>query len=241
MIGPAVLGMLGRQRLSSGLDAIGLADLLSSQRRKIAGAIPQGLAEEMNASGLGDALKDRPYAQPVGGARTAAGPRVTRATTTTTGAKAAPRRASNAWLYWLLGLAALAALAFWAIGNSVNREVRPAAVESESLVVGGVNLRNEVDTAVDSLRTTLGGITDEASARAALPDLRNVTTQLENVSTLARQLPADGRRELASVTSGSLPAIEREFDRILGMPGVAGVVRPVIEGLRTRMRSLAEG
>ncbi len=235
VIGPAVLGVLGRQRLSSGLDAIGLADLLSSQRRKIAGAIPPGLAQEMNASGLGDALKDRPRTGPVGVAGHTAEPRTARVST----AKAAPARRPNAWMYWLLGLAVLAAIAFWAIGNSVNREVTPAAVESGALLVGGVNLGDEVSDTMSTLRTTLGGVTDEAAARAAVPDLREATTQLENVGALAQQLSPDERRQLAAVVSSSTPAIEREFERILAMPGAGDVMRPSIEGIRTRLESLA--
>ena len=54
MLGPVVLGVLGQQQRSAGLDASGLASLLSSQKAQIAAAIPSGLADQLSAAGLID-------------------------------------------------------------------------------------------------------------------------------------------------------------------------------------------
>jgi hypothetical protein len=266
MLGPAVLGMLGRQRMASGLDAIGLADLLSSQRRKIADAIPQGLADQMSASGLGDALRDRPRVAASSTTTAGAGPagaaqRVTRTatstTTHTTTPRPTPRRQSNAWLWWLLGLAALAAIAFYSIGNRANRAVRAPApatqqaphatttppvatapATADSLVVGGVNLGDEVTTSLNDVRSTMSRITDEASAQAALPALRDATAKLDNISTLSRQLSPGAHQQLAQSVNSAMPAVQRDFDRVLAIPGVSPIVQPVVDGLRTRITSL---
>ena len=56
MFGPVVLGALGQQQRSAGLDAGGLASLLTSQKDQFAAAIPAGLADQLNASGLIDKL-----------------------------------------------------------------------------------------------------------------------------------------------------------------------------------------
>jgi hypothetical protein len=45
MLGPVVLGALGQQQRSAGLDANGLMSLLTSQKDQIAAAIPSGLAD----------------------------------------------------------------------------------------------------------------------------------------------------------------------------------------------------
>ncbi|HZN30241.1 MAG TPA: DUF937 domain-containing protein, partial [Xanthobacteraceae bacterium] len=52
MLGPVVLGALGRQQRSAGLDASGLASLLASQKDQIAAAIPSGLANQLGGTGL---------------------------------------------------------------------------------------------------------------------------------------------------------------------------------------------
>ena len=54
MLGPVVLGTLGQQQRSAGLDASGLASLLGSQKGQIAAAIPSGLADHLSAAGLID-------------------------------------------------------------------------------------------------------------------------------------------------------------------------------------------
>src|SRR5262245_27270573 len=54
MLAPVVLGVLGQQQRSAGLDASGLASLLSSQKDQIAAAIPSGLADRLSAAGLID-------------------------------------------------------------------------------------------------------------------------------------------------------------------------------------------
>ena len=54
MLGPVVLGALGQQQRSMGLDASGLASLLTSQKDQIAAAIPSGLADQLSAAGLID-------------------------------------------------------------------------------------------------------------------------------------------------------------------------------------------
>ncbi len=54
MLGPVVLGALGQQQRSMGLDAGGLASLLTSQKDQIARAMPSGLADQLSAAGLID-------------------------------------------------------------------------------------------------------------------------------------------------------------------------------------------
>ena len=56
LIAPMVLGALGQQQRSGGLDANGLANLLSSQKDQITAAMPSGLANMVGARGMLDAL-----------------------------------------------------------------------------------------------------------------------------------------------------------------------------------------
>jgi hypothetical protein len=56
LIAPMVMGALGQQQRSGGLDANGLANLLSSQKDQITAAMPSGLANMMGARGMLDAL-----------------------------------------------------------------------------------------------------------------------------------------------------------------------------------------
>ncbi len=52
MLGPVVLGALGQQQRSGGLDAGGLASTLIAQKDQLAAAIPSTLASQLSSAGL---------------------------------------------------------------------------------------------------------------------------------------------------------------------------------------------
>lgn len=56
MLAPIVMSVLRRQRNSQGLDAGGLANMLSGQRENIAAAMPSGFDTHLEKEGLGDSL-----------------------------------------------------------------------------------------------------------------------------------------------------------------------------------------
>src|SRR4029077_5983232 len=104
VLGPGVLGTLGQQQRSAGLDASGLASLLGSQKDQIAAAIPSGLADQLSAAGLID--------KAAAGSRSAAAPaspaesRIASASERTVGgasqaAYAPTSAAASQWPYWL--------------------------------------------------------------------------------------------------------------------------------------------
>ena len=269
MLCPMVLGVLGKQQRSTGLDADGLASLLTSQKDQIAAAIPSGLAGQLSGTGLLDAL-DRGAAAArsrMGDAAERASAGVSQAGYAMSNAASSSSAAGNvasSWPLWLLAVAVLAGLAWYLAARDTDEKVaeqtQPTATQPASpartaaapprdqtvglatpgnLVVGGVNLTDQVNSSVAALRTTLNGITDATSAEAAVPKIRDAKAQLDRVSVLAEQLPPDGKRALARLIAAAMPAINGMCDKILAMPGVAGVAQPAIDDLRTRLNSLA--
>ena len=106
LITPFVLSGLQRVQHAGGLDANGLAQMLSEQKDAFAGAMPDGLANYLRKSGLvDDATQPRPAVRP---AAPPSMPAMASQTRTDAGAK------SVAWPYWVLALAALGAL-LWAL------------------------------------------------------------------------------------------------------------------------------
>jgi hypothetical protein len=251
MLGPLVLGALGQQQRSAGLDASGIANLLTSQKQQIAAAIPSGLVDQMRVGGLVDAvegsLRGGAAAASTAADRIGSAPRAAMARASEA-ASVARRASSVQWPYWVLGLAALGGLAWLLLGDWGGRRVaeqpRPAATETvglaaADLTVGGVNLADQVNSSIGALRNTLTGITDAASAQAALPKLREVSAQLDKVNALSGQLAPEGRRALSTLTATAIPAINSAIEKILAVPGVGDVARPAINELRARLDSLA--
>jgi len=91
MLGPVVLGALGQQQRSAGLDANGLMSLLTSQKDQIAAAIPSGLADQLGVAGLIDGATGS--ARSAAAAASAAGGRIAEdSERTVTGPARRPRR-----------------------------------------------------------------------------------------------------------------------------------------------------
>src|SRR5207245_2640254 len=156
---------------------------------------------------------------------------------------AATRTASSQWPYWLAGLVVLGGLAWYALGrpggDTVAESPRPATTQTQpatgtvgmapaDLTVGGVNLASQVTSSVGALRSVLPGITDVASAQAALPKLQEATAQLNEVSNLATKLTPEGKSALAKLIAAATPAINQMCDKVLATPGVGNIAKPAI-------------
>ena len=251
-LAPIVLGALGQHQRDAGLDANGLASLLRSQKDQIVAAIPSGLANQLGAAGLID--KAEAGARSGMAAASAAGSRIASASD-----RAGAGARSGQWPYWLVALALLAGLAWWAIGRPGQQvaeqttPTRPATTQtaiiqpkpetvgtaSPSLTVDGVNLASQFKSSLDTLKSTLSGITDVAGAQAALPKINDLTAQLNDMKTRSAKLSPEARSEFAKLIVAATPAIEQICDKVLALPGVGSIAKPAIDDLRSKMDALA--
>jgi hypothetical protein len=112
LLTPQIMGLLGREQRAAGLDANGLARMLTGQKEEIAAAMPPGLRRLLEESGVHDAIAssspprtdDRPpgaYDAP----RTASMQRMDGDTKTS--------MRSMSWLYWVLPLLVLGGLLWY--------------------------------------------------------------------------------------------------------------------------------
>jgi hypothetical protein len=241
MLAPVVMGTIAQQQDARTLDASRLAGLLSSQKDSIAAALPSGFGNLLGGTGLLDSLGSAARAA------TAASGEAARVTTSAARAVgdsglratgAATSRSLN-WLYWLIPVAAIAALLIYLFAKPTERVVEQRVPAVESLVVGGLDISKQVADSISSLRTTLGGITDAASAQAALPKLQEVMTQIDKVDGMIGQLSAEQRKSLAGLVNPLMPALNQLFDKVLAIPGVAEVLKPAIDSLKTKLAALA--
>jgi hypothetical protein len=254
MLGPVVLGALSQQQRSANLDATGLATLLGSQQAQFASAIPPGLADQLSAAGLIDRAEGT--LRSGAAAASAAGSRMAGVAERTVGgpsqaAYATTAAAAMQWRYWVVALVVLGGLAWFAFGRPGSETVaelpRPATVQPSGtvgmapadLTVEGTNLASQVNSSVGALRSTLPGITDVASAEAALPKLREAAAQLNEVSTLATKLTPERKSALAKLIAAAKPTIDQMCDKVLATPGVEGVAKPVIDELRGKLDTLS--
>jgi hypothetical protein len=229
MLAPIVLGTLAHQQGS--LNPNGMANLLAGQKDNIAAAMPAGFGKLLGGTGLLDSLE--------GVTDTATQAARTAGSTAYTGAGRAADAAPAAarWL-WLIPAALIAAgLAYW-LNGPAQRAVQQQPAAAQNLTVAGVDLGKQTSDSINSLRTTLSGVTDVASAKAALPKLQQLTDQMNKTDGMLGSLSADQRKTLAGLVNPSMPEVNQLFDKVLAIPGVSEVLKPALDTVKAKLATL---
>lgn len=124
--------------------------------------------------------------------------------------------------------------------GSAEQATESAGGTVAALTVGGVDLGKEVGSSVSDATSALGGITDKASAEAALPRLKAVESKLGELGGKVEQLPQQGKEALASLVGDALPALRDMVNKIEGMEGVSEVVKPTLDSIMAKLDAWAK-
>lgn len=115
-----------------------------------------------------------------------------------------------------------------------------AAQSVSDLTVNGIDLGQEIGTSVSDVTSALDGITDKASAEAALPTLDAVKTKLDELGTTVSTLPQAAQEGLASLLADGLPALQTLVTKVEGMEDVGPVVKPTLDAIMTKLDAWAK-
>jgi hypothetical protein len=241
ILAPIVMGTIGQhQTAGRALDANGIASLFASQKDNIAAALPSSFGSLLSGTGLLNSLGDAARTA------TAAGTEATRAATSAaravgeTSQRAAGAAATSSnWLYWLVPIAAAAALLVYFAVRPTEQVAQQGMNQAQDLVVGTVDIGKQITNSVASVRTTLDGVSDVASAEAALPKLQEVTAQIDKTDSAVGQLSAEQRKLIAAVINPLMPTVNQLCDKVLAIPGVAEVLKPSVDTLKAKLTALA--
>ena len=109
----------------------------------------------------------------------------------------------------------------------------------QSLTVGRLDIGKQVTDSITNLRTTLAGITDAASAQAALPKIAGGHDPNRQGRRGGRTVVSERQRKLlAGIVNPMMPTLNQLFDKVLAIPGVSEVLKPTIEALRAKLAVL---
>jgi hypothetical protein len=262
---PLVLGLLGRSAQTAGGGAGGLASLLLGQKDAIATALPAGLANRLQGSGILSGIADRlgqPAASAAAAARSSAaamGQGVSEAKSTvsdmgakmsqsaTSYAKAAQPSAGLArWLWGLAAVIIIAIAAYWIWGRGQIQEASRLPVNAPAQTAGAgtstpagpIDLGKQLTGAFDNTRTALQQVSDPASAKAALPQLNDAVAQLDKLQGAAAQASDQDKKILAAMIGKEQPGLQNAIDKALATPGVADVLKPTLDAFKAKLTAL---
>lgn len=186
------------------------------------------------------------------------------------GRAAAPAKAGMpAWLP-VAALVALAAGAWWYMNRDKMAPVVEKAVVEAERKVGPFTetIRDEIvtdgKTAIEAvtdvisidpkfleagkaagslfsgLTKVLGGVTDEASAKAAIPELEKFAPMLTTLEEESAKLPADEQPAFAEVIGKNLSLLQKAIDTVMAIPGVKELLGPVVTPMVEALAKLSK-
>jgi hypothetical protein len=248
MLAPMLMGTIARQVKSGGLDLAGLTKMLTGQKGNIAAAMPQGLLNSLSGvQGLSDLT---------GFAKGAA---ATAGSASRAAASAATEAVSP--LKWLLPLLALVAISFAGYWFFMRPKpvvtpkgprlgtVTPSAADQGAAATSGIGaaadlatcaaeLTSEFTSLFDKFGKTLAGVTDAASAQAAVPELQKMNDQIDPLKESLEKLPAAVRPAVNKAIETSTKVFQEQSEKVLALPGVGDVLKSVIDGIVKKLVAL---
>ncbi len=168
-----------------------------------------------------------------------------------------PAATGGGFMRWILPLlAALAALWYFTAGRNTDtamvdkpvektmekkvEETAPAATTTAGVVIDGVDVNKSIGDVFTGLTTTLGTVTDAASATAALPKLTEYSGMVDKVAGVATKFSPEQKTMVGGLISAGLPAVRAAADKALAGAGVGDLLKPVVDGMFAKIEGLAK-
>ena len=264
IVAPLVIGVIKRKFMGGVSSPSGLSGLLQSQKPHINAAMPVGLSDQLQASGfLGsiDTPSTESVVQATGEVRQATGEvhraagEVHRPASSVQHTSSTEVQSGFNWKKYLLPIAGLLILGWGALqffGGSTDdvaetatgaaTSATEAATDVASDAVGSVDI-DAVGTQLTDMfggaTDTLTGITDAASAEAAVPALEGVSENLSGLTGMIEQIPEAARGPLSSIISNGVAALQPLVETASAIPGVGAIIEPIVGPLMETLNGLA--
>ncbi len=234
LLAPIIFGVIKRKLMGGGgFDVGSLMNMFTGQKSNIAAAMPSGFSLMSDTSSTigSDAVES------------VADHTVETVETT--------EKEGSSFIGKLLPLALLAGaglLAYNYFMNNKSTEVPAAdstnveqatttAVETQAPAMSGelLDLEKNLGSAMSAVTTSLGGITDVDSAKAAIPSLTEATGQLSSLGGLFAKLPEAARGPITKLVSENMQGIQDLVTKVASIPGVGELIKPAVEKLSTAL------
>jgi hypothetical protein len=235
LLAPVVLGVLKNRTQGMGSNANALASLFEGQRQNIVNAMPSGLSDQL-ASVPGMSGAAAWVHSTAGSAYQSGRAAVSEAGRTARDAAAAGSSALRWGLPLLAVLIVGGLLWWWGTRSTPQRTVSvpPPTVSTEQVT----RLTGQVTDFFRTATDTFTGITDVASAEAAAPKLRELSTRLDTMRVGMNQLPAEARARLVALVKDLRAKLMPTIEAAMATPLVGDTLKPYVDDLRSKLNAL---
>jgi hypothetical protein len=120
------------------------------------------------------------------------------------------------------------------------KESSEAALDAaKSFMVDGVNVTKELQSWVGNLTSTLNGIADKASAEAVIGKLKESDLKLGEILASIEKMPSASKKAIVEMLKTSLQSLKNAVERVVAIPDVEKVVKPILDGMMNRINNAA--
>jgi hypothetical protein len=234
LLAPIVMSAIGKQ--AKGLDAAGIANMLAGQKGNIASALPSGLGSLLSSAVPG-------LSSFVGDASNAATSVTRMATNVASGATREAEAAGSSVMKWLIPLLLVLAALFFLpkmcrTAPETAAVVKEKAAEATPAPDVGTKLISEATGLIKDATDGVASITDEASATAALPKLKDITTKLGGLQSQWDKLPQPLQKTVTDALRPLIAKLREATQPVLALPIVGAKVKPVVDEMLGQLDKL---
>ena len=241
-LAPIVLGMIAKQ-FTGRPDAAGVSRLFSEQASNIRGAVPRGLSlPDLKLGAVSGGRAPEPIASGMPGWLL---PLLVLAA------------AGLGWYLWQEGQKKAAEKEVVAVREDAAKSGPVTVDRTEVIEREGKKLVDTVTETISidpkfleagkvagtlftDLTKILGGVTDEAGAKAAIPALEKLAPMLTTLEDETAKLPADEKPAFAEVVATNLGLLQKIIETVMAIPGVKDVLGPVVTPMVESLTKLSK-
>ncbi len=134
----------------------------------------------------------------------------------------------------LVPLALVATLGYFAYTNWFAKADEASAASSDAGQVTG-----QLEGLFGKLNGSLDTVSDEASAKAILPELEAASTTLNGLASSVDTMPAAAQGPIAGLIEKFLPALKEKASGLMNLAGVKSVLEPILGPMLKKLGGLA--
>ncbi len=108
----------------------------------------------------------------------------------------------------------------------------------QGLDVAGLKLGKDLTSTFGDVTKLLGGITDLESAKAALPKLTDLDSNLGDIAKKAAKLSPESLESLKGMVAKGMPAVEGAMAKLSEIPGASETLKPVVDSMLAKIKTL---
>ena len=126
------------------------------------------------------------------------------------------------------------------VTGAVSDSVDAAKSAMPSIDIDGTDVGAEFGNIFSSATSTVEGITDVDSAKAAIPSFNDITGKVDGLSGLWDKVPEAGRGQLGGMISDNLGTLTPALEKVQEIPGVGDVIGPVAGPLLEKLMAFTK-